>query len=601
MSKKHTFHIPVMGTGFTLDTPLKVAHLGIDSVVSIVDDVLIEKMRRMLCSQFDLTYSAITEKMEDFRAKRITSYLNLLNDLVTARFNDLKNGSRNSLKEIRRYLDLLPNNEELIAQFKTLSKNCDSLADLRIWLDRNLAPGSIDVNIMTKLDKPNHFEGQLLGHEHNDAHAALRGYAKSELESSVVFSAGMNPRLYSYLERFDDFFPDSNGKIKKKVILKVSDYRSALIQGKFLAKKGIWVSEFRIESGLNCGGHAFATEGSLMGPILEEFVGNRKELAETLESLLIDALRDKNRTIPEKSPAIRITAQGGVGTAEEHRLLIERYKLDSVGWGSPFLLVPEATTVDQETLGKLVAADEKDLYLSNISPLGVPFNNLKDNSKDMEKTEKIEAGRPGSPCPKEYLALHAQPGSRSLCTASRQYQRNKIKLLDRDELSEEEFNRNYNGIVEKACLCMGLGEASMQVYDLDPSADKKGVAICPGPNMAYFSSIMSLREMADHIYGRINVIAKKNRPQMFVKELELYLSYLSNKIDEIQGVPSKKQQKYLNAFSKNLQDGIDYYRSFTEQVKDMYKEGFERIEEELSLQNADMNKLQERLALLRLS
>ena len=41
MPKKHTFHIPVMGTGFTLDTPLKVAHLGIDSVVSIVDDVLI--------------------------------------------------------------------------------------------------------------------------------------------------------------------------------------------------------------------------------------------------------------------------------------------------------------------------------------------------------------------------------------------------------------------------------------------------------------------------------------------------------------------------------------------------------------------------------
>ena len=100
------------------------------------------------------------------------------------------------------------------------------------------------------------------------------------------------------MERFEDFFPDSNGKIKKKVILKVSDYRSALIQGKFLAKKGIWVSEFRIESGLNCGGHAFATEGSLMGPILEEFVGNRKELAETLEGLLIDALRDKNRTIP---------------------------------------------------------------------------------------------------------------------------------------------------------------------------------------------------------------------------------------------------------------------------------------------------------------
>ena len=71
----------------------------------------------------------------------------------------------------------------------------------------------------------------------------------------------MNPRLYSYIENFEDFFPTKNGIIKKKIILKVSDYRSALIQGKFLAKKGLWVSEYRIESGLNCGGHAFASDG----------------------------------------------------------------------------------------------------------------------------------------------------------------------------------------------------------------------------------------------------------------------------------------------------------------------------------------------------
>ena len=35
----HTFHIPVMGTGFTIDTPLKVARYGIASVVSLVDDL----------------------------------------------------------------------------------------------------------------------------------------------------------------------------------------------------------------------------------------------------------------------------------------------------------------------------------------------------------------------------------------------------------------------------------------------------------------------------------------------------------------------------------------------------------------------------------
>jgi hypothetical protein len=28
---------------------------------------------------------------------------------------------------------------------------------------------------------------------------------------------------------------------------------------------------------------------------------------------------------------------------------MEHYQVDSVGWGSPFLLVPEATSVDEET------------------------------------------------------------------------------------------------------------------------------------------------------------------------------------------------------------------------------------------------------------
>ncbi len=168
MPKKHTFHIPVMGTGFTLDTPLKVAHLGIDSVVSIVDDVLIEKMRRMLCKRFDISYKAISQNAEDFRAKRIRSYLNLLNDLVSKRFNALKNGSRESMREIRKYLDLLPDNEELIAQFKTLKNNLDSLTDLENWVDKNLCRGSIDANIMTKQMRKNSAWGSALSAVNGD-------------------------------------------------------------------------------------------------------------------------------------------------------------------------------------------------------------------------------------------------------------------------------------------------------------------------------------------------------------------------------------------------------------------------------------------------
>ena len=69
-----------------------------------------------------------------------------------------------------------------------------------------LSPGSIDVNIMTKLDgagiKRVKDENEV---EFNDAHAALRGFARSNLKSSVVFSAGLNPRLYGYIAKFDDF------------------------------------------------------------------------------------------------------------------------------------------------------------------------------------------------------------------------------------------------------------------------------------------------------------------------------------------------------------------------------------------------------------
>src|SRR5690554_7915236 len=106
----------------------------------------------------------------------------------------------------------------------------------------------------------------------------------------------MNPKLYSYCDQFEDFFPTDNSLPKKKVILKVSDYRSALIQGKYLAKKGIWVSEFRIESGLNCGGHVFATQGLLMGPILQEFNEKKQDLQESMFELYNPALLAKGQS-----------------------------------------------------------------------------------------------------------------------------------------------------------------------------------------------------------------------------------------------------------------------------------------------------------------
>ena len=572
MIKTHSFHIPVMGIGFTIDTPLKVSQYGIDSVISLIDDILLERLRKMYCGKFNLPYEEITEKTGDFRAKRITAYLNLMNHLSEKKFEELKNDAGGKGHKIKEYFNMLPDSSSLKQEYRKLTAKYFNLSEIKNWIKDNLSRGSIDVNIMTKVDKENYTKEEKLPVEYNDAHAALRGYANSDLDSSIIFSAGMNPKLYGYLAQFEDFYPDENGKIKKKIVLKVSDYRSALIQGKFLAKKGLWVSEYRIESGLNCGGHAFPTNGYLLGPVLAEFRDNREELIQSVHEILIRALSNKNRPVPQTALPLKITAQGGVGTAEEHQFLIDHYQVDSVGWGTPFLLVPEATTVDDSTLNQLVQAKEDDLYLSDISPLGIPFNNLKGNTKDSEKLSLIEKGRPGSSCPKKFAALNKEFTEKNICIASRQYQSLKLKELDKKELTLDEYQAEYNKIVQKSCICVGLGTTALLANNLDTRIEGEGVSVCPGPNMAYFSKIMSLKEITDHIYGRSHVITRTDRPNMFIKELRIYIDFLKNKIEEMRASITDKQEKYLFAFAKNLKEGIDYYYRLFDELKDKYED-----------------------------
>jgi len=572
MHNKHTFHIPVMGIGFTIDTPLKVSKYGIDSVISLVDDILLEKLRKLYCEKFTIPYQEITNKIEDFRAKRITSYLNLINNLAEKKFEELKNTSVEKIDELKAYFNMLPEGLSLKQEFKNLTNNHFNIDDVKNWVKDKLTMGSIDVNIMTKVDKENYLNGEKLPSIFNDAHAALRGYAQSDLCSSVILSAGMNPRLYAYIEEFEDFYPDANGVIKKKIVLKVSDYRSAIIQGKFLAKKGIWISEYRIESGLNCGGHAFATDGYLMGPILSEFKEKRQELSETVHAILVQALKDKNRFVPNLPLPIKFSAQGGVGTAAEHQFLLDQYHIDSVGWGTPFLLVPEATNVDEFTLNQLVEAKEADLYLSNISPLGIPFNSLRGNTKDDERIANVAKGRPGSACPRQFAQLSKEFTEKSICLASRQYQVLKLKELDDQHLDPISHQKHYDAIVEKTCTCVGLGTSALIVNGLDTKTEGVGVSICPGPNMAYFSKIMSLKELVDHIYGRTNVISRTDRPNMFINEINIYIEFLKNKFEEAKEVMTAKQESYLLTFAKNLNDGIDYYNDLFNNLKLQFKD-----------------------------
>ena len=583
-SDNHKFHIPVLGTGFSLDAPVKVSKYGISSVVSLADDTLMEKLRIHYSKKFDFQYSNIGDKEIDSRAKRITAYLNMMNRIVKEQFQKLKHSAFENGSEISKYFEMLPDLSELKIKYKEMlgTKDTNVMMKLQNWLRENIKPGSIDVNIMTKLDKNNYdSEGIQLPLEYNDAHAALRGYANSELESSIVFSAGINTRLFSYLETFKDFFPKSDCSFKKKIIIKVSDFRSALIQGKFLANKGLWVSEYRIESGLNCGGHAFATNGYLLGPILEEFAIKKNELLQSLRELLKKSLSKKNISFDDSKLGIDITVQGGVGIANEQNFLIRKYGVKSVGWGSPFLLVPEVMNVDDDTLEKLCEAGEDDIYLSDVSPLGVPFNNLRTSSKEIEKKERIREGKPGAPCIKKYLVSSKEYSEKPACTASISYIHKKIIGIKKSGNELEENQKEFDKATEKVCLCVGLGASLLKVNNIDTPKISKAVSVCPGPNLAYFSKVATLKEMLDHIYGRINLVTNPDRPNMFIKELSLYKNYFLKKLEENLNPFSAQAEEYFNTFHANLMDGINYYKKIIPEILEETEKVRQKIKEDL--------------------
>lgn len=583
-SHDHKFHIPVLGIGFSVDAPLKVARYGISSVLSIVDDTLLETLRKHYLTKYNQPYNPITRKDEDSRARRITAYLNMINQIVKDQFEALKNSAFEYGTEISKYFELLPDFSSLKKKYLEMVAATDKnfIQKLQKWLRENIKPGSIDVNIMTKLDKTNYKAGgAALPIVYNDAHSALRGYALSDLESSIIFSAGMNPRLFSYLESFADFYPRSDGSFKKKIVIKVSDFRSALIHGKFLAKKGLWVSEYRIESGLNCGGHAFATDGMLLGPILEEFRNKKDELSRSVRELLLPALGKKNIDFNDNNLNVDVTVQGGVGKSSEQEFLIRRYGVKSVGWGSPFLLVPEVMNVDIDTLHKLSIAGETDIYLSNVSPLGIPFNNLRDNSKDQEKVNKIGLGKPGSPCTKKFLALNGEIADKPLCTASTIFLKQKIKELKEKFIKPDEFKKEYDKVVEKVCLCEGLTISALTVNNIETPKQSKAVSVCPGPNLAYFSAISSLKEMVDHIYGRINLIKESDRPNIFIKELRQYVDYFQGKVSESVEPLSLQAEEFLKTFKENLIEGIEYYKKIIPELLEETESLRQKIKEEL--------------------
>ncbi len=589
----HTFHIPVMGTGHSIDSPIRVGQLGIDSVISVVDDILCEKIRKYYSELYDLPYQSIARSEIDGRALRITAYLDTVNEIVEKKFNDLKNLPFFSGSEKDHYFNLMPDSSVLRQAYDYLAglKSDGSFTKKANELTEMMVSGSIDVNIMSKVDalrvsKNSGDKDPIF----SDASAALRGYANSKLNSALVLSAGFNPRLYSYLAEFKDFYRNQAGEIKKKIVLKVSDFRSALIQGKFLAKKGLEIAEFRIESGLNCGGHAFVSDGLLLPVLLKEFRDKRDELVENFKPLITSFYESNgwgDRLVGQKVAEPKITVQGGIGTHGEVRRLMDDYQMDATGWGSPFLLVPEATCVDSETEKLLADAEDRDLYLSNVSPLGVPFNNIRGSGAQIFTIQKAREGNPGSACPKEFLVTNTEFTEEPICTASSQYQLLKIKQIEESDKSELEKEAEKERVIEKSCLCVNLGSGALIRLGLEkPSYGRQ--EICPGPNIAWFNRTYSLKEMADHIYGRSESLVSEDRPHMFAKEIELYVDYMESGLKDIDSESS--EFKKLDKMRKNIEEGMEECLMISDQ-KAYKDENLESIKWTVEKQRERLNKI----------
>jgi len=589
----HDFYIPVMGTAFTIDAPLKVGRYGISSVISIGDDELCEAMREFYAAKHQEPYEPILKHDDDYRARRITAYLNLVHKLLNQQIDSLKRTAFVSGSEITKYFELLADDSPLKQDYEAMIAMPEGQEKILAQdvLRESVKAGQIDVNIMTKLDRLNYGkDGQLLPELFSDALSALRGYATSVLASSIVFSAGFNRRLYAYCSQFDDFFPDATGRIKKKIILKVSDFRSSVIQGRFLAKKGLWVSEHRIESGLNCGGHAFATAGVLLGPILQEFKDNKASLVEDLHQLANKALSNLGRELFPSEPYVRITVQGGLGTHQEHEFVLKYYRIDGTGWATPFLLVPEVTLLDDKMREHLRASGKKDLYLSEVSPLGVPFNTVSGTAGERQKHARVVAKRPGSPCPKGFLVSNTEFSKKPVCTASVFYQKRKIKELDGLDLVASHYKEKFNAIVNKTCLCEDLAAGALLKSTID---NKRSLTptVCPGPNLAYFSKMASLKEMVGHIYGELSLLNDVYRSNFFLNELRLYINYIEREVRKALPVPTDKQAKYILGFKENLEKGIHYY---TELIPQLFNEHIQyrvKMKDDLNALKEDLDKI----------
>src|SRR5690606_1599029 len=136
------------------------------------------------------------------------------------------------------------------------------------------------------------------------------------------------------------------------------------------------------------------------------------------------------------------------------------------------------------------------------------FNNFRPSSSEEQRKHRIARNRPGSPCHKKFLSFNTEFTDKPICTASRQYQNLKLKEARANFADDRAYEEAAAEIVEKDCLCEGLAAPAVLTNSIPPRHNMKAVTICPGPNLVYFSGVISLKDMVNHIYGKVNVLNK---------------------------------------------------------------------------------------------
>ncbi|MDQ1167643.1 CRISPR/Cas system CMR subunit Cmr6 (Cas7 group RAMP superfamily) [Flavobacterium sp. SORGH_AS 622] len=218
---------------------------------------------------------------------------------------------------------------------------------------------------------------------------------------------------------------------------------------------------------------------------------------------------------------------------------------------------------------------------------------MRGTSNEILKQKRIEENKAGSSCPKKFLALSKEYDPHGICTASKKYQDIKLQELEakKDSLTIEEFEKSKIKITEKSCLCVGLANASYLENDIKIKGQSQGVVICPGPNLAYFDQEVSLKDMLQHIYQGKSILRTNDRPNLFVKELKMYVDYFRNEIETISGEVTANQLKKWNSFKTNILEGIEYYQNLLSSTL-YFKKEEEKIRNQFNFYKSELNAIQ---------